>query len=237
MQKGLAKKFALIACCSSIFAGSAFALPVIPDDGGAALQTIFDAKYGAGAIDAINDQVSMPFGFYNPIGSFATLATFSYEANGQYAFGIYSLNNPSQLAEIFGIDDTAQAMAQIIVDGTDSLVIQTWNAGSMFFDIDPYSFSGLAFGFYAAEGAYGSYSNIRYSDPALNNGEINMLAFQPSGAVNWVFATEMNDDGGARFDEVVAAAESIAPVPEPGTMALFGTGLIGIGTLLGRKKT
>jgi hypothetical protein len=53
------------------------------------------------------------------------------------------------------------------------------------------------------------------------------------GASNWIFGFE--DGGDNDFNDMVVKVESLKPVSAPGTLALLGLGLLGIGALRRRN--
>jgi hypothetical protein len=163
------------------------------------------------------------------------------------AFGIYS-NAGGELAEIFDTVDTDVAAAVLSFSNDLSITMQTQNAGpgnsGYVPEVNSFSFTGTTFGFYIAEGTYGTYSNVLYSDPTLNNGDVSLLIYNPSPG-QYVFAGDI--DGNQNFSDIVTQAESVnsifiqpdliddaVPTPEPATMFLMASGLIGLAGF--RKK-
>jgi hypothetical protein len=96
------------------------------------------------------------------------------------------------------------------------------------------SFSGIDsndFGFYLVQGG-----NTYYTADALNGGTARALTYQDGNSTNWAIAFDGDTNG--NFNAGVLSVESLdAAMPEPGTLALFGSGLVvGIGKLRRRWR-
>lgn len=111
-----------------------------------------------------------------------------------------------------------------------------------------YNFGPDVFGFYT------TVSNVtHYTEDDKNNDEVWALAFQGHGGTldldspysdvtfdsnHWLFAFETLPTNGTfkDFDDLIVVAESVAPVPEPGTLVLLGAGFLGLAGLGYRRK-
>ena len=84
-----------------------------------------------------------------------------------------------------------------------------------------------AFGFYLKTGT----GQVWYSLDQLNGGLAQMLAYNLQPANRWYIAFEdiARGSGDNDHNDLIVQIESIVPVPEPGTLALFGLGLIILG--------
>ncbi|MFE8073332.1 DUF4114 domain-containing protein [Marinobacteraceae bacterium S3BR75-40.1] len=78
-----------------------------------------------------------------------------------------------------------------------------------------------------------------FSKNSLNDdGEDHMLAFQRKADPNKfiLFWDDQNGGGDRDFNDFVARVNFVQPVPEPGTLALLGLGLAGLGARFRRKS-
>jgi hypothetical protein len=203
------------------------------------LQQILDNTFGAGVLNAANDQqftamfqtAGIPPGGAQ---SFPVLvAEFSGNAANQ-TFGIWSAfdtTDPINSAEIFSGANAPFDIATVAWTTATSGTITVGATVTPFNNI-PYNF----FGFY-----YGFGSNpqtILYSYDDLNApqnyGTAGILAYQtPTGAAWALACDDLNVD--ADYNDMVVKVESIqSAVPLPPSVWLFGSGLLGLAGL--RRK-
>jgi hypothetical protein len=247
-MKKLSKILIITVLSVFLVAGTAMALPVNirPVDVGDCLQKEFDkddSSYGAD-ISAADDQITTAYWTLTQ-GSIASNMTLYFEAtnpslslDAAVAFGIYDLSTEPHLAEVFAAENTAIASAMVSFQD-DATVLQWLDSGGLTIEAKTYTFVGTTFGFYIAVGSYDAnanaygYDKVLYSDDTMNEGSGAALLAYNADPGSYIFAGDI--DGNGDFCDIITHAESIKPIPEPATMLLLGSGLIGLARF-GRKK-
>ncbi len=218
-------------------------------DGGAALQAVLDGitvvPAGNSSVDVTTDDLPDALDSNWAVGgSGGAVATLSIELTGfagSNTFGIYDTAAPGSQVEVFGGGAGAGAIRLISILFDGSVLVNFSDTG-----ID---FAGNSFGFYLGN-SVGAHPTF-YSNTGLNGDSVDhMVAFQGEGdkiqippfsagiwgANEYVLAWEDTTGGGDRdYDDFVVLVESINPVPEPTSIAMFGLGLAAMARLRRRR--
>lgn len=211
-----------------------------PPVGEGSVQSILDSVFlPAGSVNAVTGQSSAAV-WQSAVLPASTIPTMviEYSANSlTNKFGIWFGNDTSNILAIDLLLGPATAGSTASLSFTGN----TMNVGSSVIG-DCTILGGTAVNCGAftdariSSGFFGFYIDVGgtryYSADQLNGGAARMLAYEGS-PTNWLLAFEDGTDND--FNDLAVKIESITRVPEPGTLALFGFGLLGLG-FAGRRR-
>jgi hypothetical protein len=203
------------------------------------LQQILDQMFPGGGVSADANQ-SVAGEWAVGVLPASVLPTLSFEYAGNAGTNILGLwsgtdTNALTMVDLFYGPAVGQNNSP---DGFVSAASLTWNASGTALKVGSAdgcgtavncgTFSGInayAFGFYLkVPGANGA--TTFFTVDALNSdGSAHALAIRDGATRDWAIAFEDGTDND--FNDAVLKVESLQPVPEPGTLLLFGTGIAG----------
>jgi len=232
--------------------GAAPAGAVSFGDAGASLQSVLDGITvgGPSSVDVTTDEISdASDSTWSVTAAGGAVSTLIIELAGletTTVFGIYDAVDPTKQVTVF--DGAASAGAQSVLSIQDD--------GSVFVNfVDTgVDFAANLFGFFLDSTPSGeANTGVWFSDTSLNSdGFDHMAAYQGTGDLvdlpdvapgvwtpaEYILAWEDMDAGmtDASFDDFVVMIESVQPVPVPGAVWLFASGLMAIVGFARRRR-
>jgi len=246
--KKMRKQIAMVILVALVAAsGSAWATVILPGSE-TPLQTILNniTVGGTSSVNVNNDQVA-PDGRWMVTGTGNASATMIIEIAGYANINSFGVYNGSNFATLFTGPAVQGDRASLYVFSNGDIGVFQQFSGTY----TTYSgfLTGSDFGFFMM-----SNGNTWFSEDARNSDQSDhMVSFQGKGDLvqlpggytgSWSSSEyilgweDLNLSGSDRdYNDMVVMVESVQPipVPEPGTMLLLGSGLIGLASL-GRKK-
>lgn len=211
------------------------------------LQYELDRCFGANKVDATKDQLDVGMFRISTPGSTGILPQFQFEYTGNsgtQGVGIFGWNGSSAVeAAIFGGSNAVGDKAIVSWSSANAGTIVTMGTGG----VTTTAFSGIDknfFGFYfqptsGSDPSYYSVDSLNSDGTVHDSAErARVLAFDGhrAGIANSGILFAYEDGTDFDYQDGGIFVESIAPVPEPGTMMLLGAGFLGLAIYGKRRK-